>query len=287
MNLCSIQDIRPLQARHGFRFSKSKGQNFLTAAWVPAAIAEGAGVDAHCGVLEIGPGIGCLTEQLCRRAARVVAIEVDETLRPVLAETMAGQDNLELIFADALKTDLADLVRSRFTGLRPLACANLPYYITSPVLSALLAAHCFDAVTVMVQKEVAARICACAGTHNYSAFSVLCQYYAEPEVLFDVPADCFMPRPKVTSSVVRLRCRAKPPCEISDEALFFRTVRAAFALRRKTLVNSLASGFGSLDKAALAGAVRESGLDPAVRGETLDLMSFARLAARLGALLEG
>ncbi len=284
MDLCNINDIKFLLAKHGFRFSKSKGQNFLTAPWVPREIAEGAGADKGCGVLEIGPGFGCLTEQLCERAAKVVAIEVDETLRPVLAETMAGRDNLELIFADALKTDLAALAANRFAGLTPIACANLPYYITSPVLAALLEAKCFDSVTVMVQKEVASRICAGAGSHDYSAFSVLCQYHAEPEILFDVPADCFIPRPKVTSSVVRLRCRTAPPCEIADEALFFRTVRAAFALRRKTLVNSLATGFCSLSKTDLAQAVADCGLVPAVRGETLTLADFARLSERLGAM---
>jgi 16S rRNA (adenine1518-N6/adenine1519-N6)-dimethyltransferase len=276
-----------LLAKHGFRFSKSKGQNFLTASWVPREIAEGAGVDEDCGVLEIGPGFGCLTEQLCLRAGKVVAIEVDRSLEPVLAETMAGQNNLEIIFGDALKADLAALVTERFDGLRPVACANLPYYITSPVIAALLEAKCFSCVTVMVQKEVAERICARPATADYSAFSILCQYYAEPEILFDVPADCFMPRPKVTSSVIRLNCRTEPPCDVADEAFFFRTVRAGFALRRKTLVNSLATGFGSLPKAELTEAVTECGLSPTVRGETLDLAAYAQLAAALQARLEG
>ena len=287
MDLCNINDIKFLLAKHGFRFSKSKGQNFLTAAWVPHDIADGSGASEGCGVLEIGPGFGCLTEQLCLRAGKVVAIEVDETLRPVLAETVGQFENLEIIFGDALKTDLPLLVREKFAGLRPLACANLPYYITSPVLAALLEARCFESVTVMVQKEVADRICARPGTHDYSAFSVLCQFYSEPEKLFDVPADCFIPRPKVTSSVVRLTCRAEDPCGIEDEALFLRTVRAGFALRRKTLVNSLATGFSALSKAQLTEAVERAGLSPAVRGEALSLAEFAELARELGRMLEG
>lgn len=287
MDLTNINDIKFLLAKHGFRFSKSKGQNFLTAAWVPQEIADGAGADETCGVLEIGPGFGCLTEQLCKRAAKVVSIEVDETLRPVLAETMAGYDNLELIFADAMKTDLAALVKEKFDGLQLIACANLPYYITSPVLAALLEAKCFESVTVMIQKEVADRICAKPGTHDYSAFSILCQYYAEPESLFDVPPSCFIPQPKVTSTVIRLNCRKEPPCQVENEAMFFRTVRAGFALRRKTLVNSLATGFSTLDKQSLTEAVVESGLSPTVRGETLDLPDYARLAANLQKRLEG
>ena len=287
MDLCNINDIKFLLAKHGFRFSKSKGQNFLTAAWVPHDIADGSGASEGCGVLEIGPGFGCLTEQLCLRAGKVVAIEVDETLRPVLAETVGRFENLEIIFGDALKTDLPALVREKFAGLRPLACANLPYYITSPVLAALLEARCFESVTVMVQKEVADRICARPGTHDYSAFSVLCQFYSEPEKLFDVPASCFIPRPKVTSSVVRLTCRTEDPCGIEDEALFLRTVRAGFALRRKTLVNSLATGFSALSKAQLTEAVERAGLSPAVRGEALGLAEFAELARELGRMLEG
>ncbi len=204
----------------------------------------------------------------------------------MLAETVGQFENLEIIFGDALKTDLPALVREKFAGLRPLACANLPYYITSPVLAALLEARCFEAVTVMVQKEVADRICARPGTHDYSAFSVLCQFYSEPEKLFDVPADCFIPRPKVTSSVVRLTCRTENPCGVEDEALFLRTVRAGFALRRKTLVNSLATGFSSLSKQQLTEAVEQAGLSPTARGETLGLPEFAALARALRGKME-
>lgn len=285
MNLCDINDIKSLLARHGFRFSKAKGQNFLTASWVPKEIAEAAGIDETCGVLEVGPGIGPLTEQLCLHAAKVLAVELDESLRPILAETMAGRDNLTVQFGDILKLDLPDLVRSAFPGLRPMACANLPYYITSPILAALLESRCFEAVTVMVQKEVAQRICAAAGSGAYSAFTVFCNYYAAPELLFDVPASCFLPQPKVTSAVLKLTARAAPPCDIHDEALFFRVVRASFAQRRKTLVNGLASGFPGLSKQQLSDVVESCGYAPAIRGETLDIPGFAAVANALSPLL--
>ena len=281
MNLCDIHEIKALLARHGFRFSKAKGQNFLTAAWVPQRIAQDSGVGPDCGVLEIGPGIGPLTQQLCRYAGKVVAVEVDTSLKPVLAETMAGQDKLQLIFGDVLKTDLAALVAREFEGLRPMACANLPYYITSPILSRLLESRLFEAVTVMVQKEVAQRICAGAGSGDYSAFSVFCQYYAEPEILFDVPAGCFIPQPKVTSAVLQLRTRPAPPCRVDDEGLFFRTVRAGFAMRRKTLLNALSAGFPQLGKAQLCGALTACGIDPGVRAETLSISDFAAIANEL------
>ena len=224
---------RALLTRHGFHFSKSKGQNFLTARWVPEQIAEQAGIDESCGVLEIGPGIGALTGELCRRAGKVVAVEVDRTLAPILAETLEGFENLEIFWQDVLKTDLAALVKEQFPGLRPVACANLPYYITSPILSRLLEAGCFEHITTMVQKEVAQRICAEAGSPNYSAFTVFCNYHAVPELLFDVPPSCFVPQPKVTSAVIRLTARREPVCEIADEALFFRVVKAGFPSAEK------------------------------------------------------
>lgn len=282
MNLCDINVIKPLLQKHGFHFSKSKGQNFLTQSWVPREIAEGAGIDETCGVLEVGPGIGPLTQALCENAARVVSVEVDTSLKPILAETMADQDNFTLIFGDILKADIPALVREHFDGLRPMACANLPYYITSPVLSALLESRCFEAVTVMVQKEVAQRICAQPGTKDYSAFSLFCQYYAEPEILFDVPPSCFIPQPKVTSAVITLRCRTAPPCPIADEKLFFRVVKASFAQRRKTLVNGLSSGFGQIPKEEIIACVQAAGLDANVRGETLDIPAFARVAEEIG-----
>ena len=278
MDLCNIQEIKALLQRHGFRFSKAKGQNFLVQSWVPQEIVRSAGIDRACGVLEVGPGIGPLTKELCGAAGKVVAIELDERLRPVLAETLAGCGNLELIFGDVLRQNLPELVRTRFAGLRPAACANLPYYITSPILAALLESRCFSTVTVMVQKEVAQRICAPAGNSDYSAFSVFCRYYAEPSLCFDVPPGCFIPQPKVTSAVLRLDLRDAPPCEILDEALFFRVVKASFAVRRKTLLNGLSMGFPQLGKPALAALIAQCGLPENVRGETLDIPAFAALA---------
>ena len=281
MDLCNITEIRALLARHGFHFSKAKGQNFLIQRWVPQQIVLDAGVDAHCGVLEVGPGVGPLTDELCRAAGKVVAVEVDASLRPVLAETMAGHENLTVIFGDILKTDIRRLVQEEFSGLRPMACANLPYYITTPVLSALLESRAFESVTVMVQKEVAQRICARPGAGEYGAFSIFCQYYAEPELLFDVPAHCFLPQPKVTSAVLTLRMRSAPVCRIDSEALFFRVVRASFAQRRKTLLNGLNAGFAELSKDELAALLQKSGFDPGIRGETLDIPGFAAIANTL------
>lgn len=281
MNLCDINVIKPLLQKHGFHFSKSKGQNFLTQSWVPREIADGAGIDKTCGVLEVGPGIGPLTQALCENADKVVSVEVDTSLAPVLAETMADTNNFTLIFGDILKADIPALVQEHFQGLRPMACANLPYYITSPVLSALLESKCFESITVMVQKEVAQRICAQPGSKDYSAFSLFCQYYAQPEILFDVPPSCFIPQPKVTSAVITLPCRKAPPCPIADEKLFFRTVRASFAQRRKTLVNGLSSGFGTLSKAQIIACLTAAGLPENVRGETLGIPEFARVAEEI------
>lgn len=285
MDLCNINEIKDLLTRHGFHFSKAKGQNFLTQRWVPERIAEESGVDESCGVLEIGPGMGPLTDQLCRRAGKVLAVEVDQSLRPVLAETMAGHDNLEILFSDVLKQNIPALVEEAFPGMRKKACANLPYYITSDILAALLEAKCFETVTVMVQKEVAQRICARPGTEAYGAFTVFCQYYTEPTILFDVPPNCFIPQPKVTSAVLHLTVRKEPVCPIADEKLFFRVVRASFAQRRKTLVNGLSSAFGNLSKAQLQQAVEDSGFAPNVRGETLSIPEFARLSEKIGQLL--
>ena len=278
INVCDIQIMKPLLAEHGFHFSKAKGQNFLIASWVPEQIAEDSGVDSDVGVLEIGPGIGPLTQQLCRRAGKVCAVEVDKRLAPILKQTVGEFDNLEIVWDDVLKQDIPALVAQKLPGLRPMACANLPYYITSPILTALLEADCFEAVTVMVQKEVAVRIAAAPGSADYSAFSVLCQYYAEPELLFDVPAHCFLPQPKVTSAVISLRVRKERPWQITDEKIFFRTVRASFAMRRKKLSNGLASGFPELGKTGAAEVIAACGFDENVRGETLGIPEFARIA---------
>lgn len=278
IDVCDIQVMKPLLAEHGFHFSKAKGQNFLIARWVPENIAEQAGVDETAGVLEIGPGIGPLTQQLCLRAKKVCAVELDQRLKPILAMTVGEFSNLEIVWDDVLKQDVKALVSEKFAGLRPMACANLPYYITSPILSALLEAECFDSVTVMVQKEVAQRIAAKPGTADYSAFTVFCQFYAEPEILFDVPAHCFMPQPKVTSAVVTLKTRKELPWEILDKDIFFRTVKASFAMRRKKLQNGLASGFPELGKAGAGEVIAECGFDSNVRGEALDIPQFAAIA---------
>ena len=278
INVCDIQVMKPLLAEHGFHFSKAKGQNFLIAPWVPQSIATESGVDEQVGVLEIGPGIGPLTQQLCLRAGKVCAVEVDNRLKPILDITVGEFDNLEILWNDVLKLDVPALVKEKFDGLRPMACANLPYYITSPILTALLEAECFEAVTVMVQKEVAQRIAAAPGTADYSAFTVFCQYYAEPELLFDVPAHCFLPQPKVTSAVITLRTRSEKPWDILDEDIFFRTVRASFAMRRKKLSNGLASGFPELGQAGSAQVIEAAGFDANVRGETLSIPEFARIA---------
>ncbi len=282
IDLCSAQEVKGLLARHGFRFSKSKGQNFLIAPWVPQRIAEESGIDGSCGVLEVGPGIGPLTQQLCLRAGRVAAVEVDRTLAPILAETLGEFSNLHILWQDILKVDIPALVQAELPGLRPMACANLPYYITSPVLTALLEARCFSTVTVMVQKEVAQRMAAAPGSRDYSAFTVFCNYYAQPELLFDVPPSCFLPQPKVTSSVIRLNVRQGPPCPVEDEDLFFRVVRASFAQRRKQLQNGLAAGFPAVGKEAMGDILQNCGLSPTVRGETLDIPTFARIAAAIG-----
>ena len=278
IDVCDIGVMKPLLAEHGFHFSKAKGQNFLIARWVPEQIAEQAGVNEAVGVLEIGPGIGPLTQQLALRAKKVCAVELDKRLEPILAQTVGEFDNLEIIWGDVLKQDVAKLVAEKFNGLKPMACANLPYYITSPILTALLEAECFDAVTVMVQKEVAQRIAAKPGTADYSAFTVFCQFYGEPEILFDVPAHCFLPQPKVTSAVIMLKVRKSLPWEILDKATFFRTVRASFAMRRKKLQNGLAAGFPELGKDGAGEVIAQCGFDENVRGETLDIPQFAALA---------
>lgn len=278
MDLCNIQDIKALLGRHGFHFSKSMGQNFLIESWVPQDIADASGAAAGIGVLEVGPGIGPLTVQLAQRADRVVSVELDKALYPVLDETLKDYDNVEIVPGDIMKLDIAALVNEKLNGLTPIACANLPYNITTPVITAFLEAGCFSAITVMIQREVAMRICAQPGSSDYGAFSVFCQYHATCERLFDVGPECFLPAPKVTSSVIRLTPRPKPQ-EVENEEAFFKVVRAAFAQRRKTLLNSLSSVFNSTHgKDALRAAILACGLAEDVRGERLGIPEFAALA---------
>lgn len=280
MNLCDKKEIDALLSRHGFRFSKALGQNFLIDATVPRDIAAASGADETCGVLEIGPGIGCLTNELCQRAAKVVSVELDSRLYPVLGETMAAYPHFTLVEGDVMKLDLAAVIQEYFQGLRPILCANLPYNITTPVLTKLVEYGGFESLTVLIQKEVAQRICAVPGTADYGAFTLLMQYYTEPELLFTVPPTCFTPAPKVTSAVVHCKTRNAPPVAVSDEAAFWRTVRAGFALRRKTLVNSLQTGW-NLPKDVLAHAIVDCGLAPDIRGERLSLADYARLTEEL------
>lgn len=278
MNLTDINEIRPLLARHGFRFSKSLGQNFLTAAWVPEEIADSAELDAQTGVLEVGPGIGCLTEQLSRRAGKVVSVELDKALQSVLRETLSGCDNVEVIFADVLKLELPTLMEERFPGMRRVLCANLPYNVTTPLLTRFIESGCFDTVTVMIQREVARRICAAPGTADYGAFGIFVQWHMTAELLFDVPPSCFIPQPKVTSSVIRLKKRKEKPAFAEDEDILFRLVRAAFNQRRKTILNAVSSGFPELSKEQIVCAAQRAGFEPNVRGEVLDIGQYAKFA---------
>lgn len=280
MDLCDRREIQALLERHGFRFSKAMGQNFLIEGWVPRDIADACGADERTGVLEIGPGIGPLTSQLAQRAGKVVSVELDQRLYPVLRETMAGADNFTLIEGDAMKLDFPQVAAEYFPGLRPILCANLPYNITTPILTKCVESRCFDSLTVLIQKEVAQRICAVAGTAEYGAFTVLMQYYTAPELLFTVPPTCFLPAPKVTSAVIRCPVRKAPPVDVVSESALWRTVKAGFALRRKTLVNSLQTGY-RLPKEQLAEIVTSCGLSPTVRGERLTLADYARLTNAL------
>lgn len=286
MDLCNIQQVKALLGRHGFHFSKSLGQNFLIESWVPQDIAAASGATAEHGVLEIGPGIGPLTRELAKRAGKVVSLELDRSLLPILEETLADCPNTEVVFGDITKTDCPSFVPEHLDGYRPMVCANLPYNITTPVITQLLESHCFEAITVMIQKEVAQRICAKPGSGDYGAFSLLCQYHANCEYLFEVPKECFLPAPKVTSAVVRLKVLDKPSVTVNDEEMLFRVIRASFAQRRKTLLNGLSSAFGNkLPKEQLGNCLAACGLPVGVRGEKLTLDEFAQLSDAIGALI--
>ncbi len=281
MDLCDYNTIRDLLARHGFRFSRSMGQNFLIDRSVPQAIAEASGADADCGVLEIGPGIGPLTAELAKRAAKVVSVELDSALLPILSETVGGLPNVEILQGDALQLDLEALCREKFDGLRPVVCANLPYNITTPLLTKFVETPSLLSFTVLIQKEVAQRLSAPQGSSDGGAFSVFLQYSMETERLFDVPPDRFLPRPKVTSSVLRCVRRPSPAVETADEDFFFRVVRGAFMLRRNTLANSLSAALNGYDRQEISDAIARCGLAPSVRCEALTLQNFADLAAAL------
>ena len=285
-NLTDIGTIKEILARHGFHFSKALGQNFIVNPSVCPRMAEESGIDESCGVIEIGAGIGVLTAELAKRAKKVVVIEIDTKLLPILDETLKDFDNIEIINQDVLKTDLAALIKEKFDGMPVYVCANLPYYITSPVIMTLLESRLpIEAVTVMVQKEAAQRLCAPVGSRLSGAVTVAVDYYAEAQKLFDVSAGSFMPAPKVDSCVIRMDIRKVPEIEISDEKLFFRMVHAAFGQRRKTAANSISAGSG-IPKDIVIKAIEECGFEPSVRAEGLNMAELADLCEKIGNLLK-
>lgn len=279
--LTNISTIRELLSRHGFTFSKALGQNFLINPSVCPRMADAAVTDDSTGVLEIGPGIGVLTNELLKRAKKVVAVELDKRLMPVLEETLGDFDNLKVINADVLELDLNKLIKEEFGGMRVAVCANLPYYITSPILMKLLEERLpIESVTVMVQKEAAARLCAAEGSRDSSAITCAVRYYAEPRLLFHVSAGSFMPAPKVDSAVIQLTLR-EPPVTPADEKQMFRVIKAAFSQRRKTVLNAISSSM-SLDKSELSGILESAGVPLTARAEQLTLADFARISDAIG-----
>ena len=277
--LTDVAYLRELLEKHGTRTKKGLGQNFIINPSVCPRMAAGCGADKSCGVLEIGCGVGVLTRELSKVAGRVVCVEIDETLFPVLEETLADCDNVEVVRGDILKTDVPALLKEKFGDMPVAVCANLPYYITSPVLMRLLEqGGSFFSLTLMVQKEYAQRLTAKPGTSIYGALTASAAFRAKTEVLFGVSSGSFLPRPKVDSAVVRLTPYKTPPVPVKDEAMYFAVVKAAFAQRRKMLSNALSAAFGR--ERALA-ALAAAGINPSARGETLGVEQFARLADAL------
>lgn len=281
--LANPQETIQVLQRHDFHFRKKFGQNFLIDPHVLDKIIEAAGIGKEDFVLEIGPGIGTLTQYLCERAGKVLAVEIDPKLIPILQETLSGYDNIEIIHGDILKQDIQGIA-DRYNGGRPVkVVANLPYYITTPIIMELFESHVpLENVTVMVQKEVAERMQAQPGTKEYGALSLAVQYYARPYLAANVPPNCFMPRPAVGSAVIRLDCLSRTPVAVKDEKLMFRLIRASFNQRRKTLQNGLTNSSGlDFSKEEIRQAIQAVGLDPAIRGERLGLEQFAALADEL------
>lgn len=279
--LTDMRTVRALAERHGFSFSKGLGQNFLIDPEVCPAIAAYGIPDAECGVLEIGPGFGVLTQQLAKKAAQVVAVEVDRSLQPVLQETLCDLPNVRVLWQDILKTDPAALLTEHFAGREVTVCANLPYYITSPILMHLLESDAkFRSITVMVQLEAAQRLCAQIGTRQAGAVTAAVRLRGEAELLFDVPRDSFYPAPKVDSAVIRITPYAEPLCTPETLRQTLRIVKAGFAQRRKTALNALASGL-SLPKEQIAAALAECGLPETVRFEQIGMEQLLQLAPRL------
>lgn len=279
MELSNINHIKALLSRHGFSFSKALGQNFLIDSSVCPKMAELC-VDGESdfAVIEIGPGIGVLTKEAARVADKVVAIELDKRLIPILSETLSDCDNVEVINADAMKLDLKALIDEKFGTRKVAVCANLPYYITSPIIMGLLEARLpLDNITVMVQKEAAERICAAPGERDCGAISAAISYFCEPEILFEVGRDSFLPAPKVDSAVIKLKLREKPPITPKSEEMFFKCVRAAFAQRRKTVLNSVSATL-HIDKSKLSSALEDCGISPLKRAEALTLSELCALS---------
>lgn len=277
-NLTDIETIKRILDRNGFRFSKALGQNFIIDPEICPEMAERCGITEESGVIEIGPGIGVLTAELAKRAAKVVSIELDTRLLPILEDTLSDFSNVEIINDDVLKINLKKLIEEKFSGMDVYICANLPYYITSPIIMMLLESNLpVKAITVMVQKEAAQRLCAAVGSRDSGAVTAAVDYYSEAEKLFDVSKNSFMPSPKVDSSVIRMNIRSTPKVIIENEKLFFDIIKAAFGQRRKTAVNSLSSGLGR-PKDEIANALEQCGFDLNVRAETMTMEDFARLS---------
>lgn len=282
--LSDPSDIKALLASHGFTFSKSLGQNFLINPSVCPRMAEECGAAPGVGVLEVGPGIGVLTVELAKRAEKVVSVELDKRLLPVLEETLAPYDNVKVVNDDILKVDLQKLLEEEFPGMKVVVCANLPYYITSPVIMRLLEERLpIAGLTVMVQKEAAQRLCAQPGKRECGAVSVAVQYYAEPRVLFQVSRGSFLPPPNVDSSVIRLDVRTKAAVDIPNEKKFFALVKAAFGQRRKTILNAIAAGL-SVPKERIAAACDAAGIAQNARAEQLTMEQFAALSRAMESL---
>ena len=277
MDFISPTEIKRIASKYGIVFKKGLGQNFLSSQSVLEEIAMASEIENE-GVIEIGPGFGVLTNELAKRAKKVVALEIDDRLIPVLADTLGEYDNVKVINQDVLKTDMKKLIDDEFDGEKVSVAANLPYYITTPIITALIEGDLpLKNLVVMVQKEVADRIIATPGTKNYGAISVLCQYYTDPELVCTVGANMFVPPPKVDSAVIKMAFRNTPAVSVKDEKMFFKTVKAAFSQRRKTLLNCLVSNF-THTKAALTELMESVGIEPTRRGETLSLDEFARLS---------
>ena len=276
--LSNLGVVKDLLQRHGFTFSKGLGQNFLINPGVCPRMAELGNAQPGWGILEIGPGFGVLTHELAKRADKVVAVEVDPRLPPILQETLGEHTNVQVVQGDVLKLDLRRLIQEQFEGMPVGICANLPYYITSPIVMAVLEQRLpIRSLTVMVQKEAAQRICAQPGTRQVGAVSLAVRYYSEPKVLFSVSRGSFYPAPEVDSSVIRLDIRQTPPVQVQDEALLFRVIRGAFSQRRKTLSNTLSSSL-SLPKGNVQELLNQAGVAPTARAEELQLEDFARIA---------